>query len=114
MLNKFILIRTDEAKSLKTQRVRKIIQLLCIVLLRIKYRMYAGALGILLFVGILLEDFEPFEHTLGGVVYSLIRNVSLQISISRKNSLSDRFLKRHNRGSFGNAANCPLLYVSRQ
>lgn len=105
------MIRMDESKLLKSQRVRKVIQLLCIVLLRIKYKMHVGAFSILMYIGMLLEDFEPVEYTLGRIVYSLIRKVSFQISSHRKNVHSVQFLKRHNRGSFGNAAVCPLLYV---
>lgn len=107
-LKKFMKVREEE--DVRSLQSKMIIQLMCIVLLRIKYRMHSAAMNVLLYVGGLLHHMKSYEYNLRRLVYALIGRVSGKLRRSAANvSLIPR--RRHLR-SFTGVASCPLQYVT--
>jgi|JI6StandDraft_1071083.scaffolds.fasta_scaffold04057_7 hypothetical protein len=105
-LKKFIKVREEEAKTLRS---KMIIQLMCIVLLRIKYRMHSAALVVLLYIGNLLEHMTGYEYSMRRLVYALIGKLSGKLK--RSTPIKGVGGRRRNVRSFRNATTCPLQYV---
>lgn len=103
-LGKFIRVRESEARSLRS---KMIIQLMCIVLLRIKYRMHSAALVVLLYIGNILERMKGYEYSMRRLVYTLIGRVSAKLN---RSASMKQVTRRRNVRSLTNAC-CPLQYV---
>jgi len=99
-------VREEEARTLRS---KMIIELMCIVLLRIKYQMDSAALVVLLYIGNLLQGAKGYEYSMRRVVYALIGRISGKLKRGLTNKLPVG--RRRNVHSQCITSYCPLQYV---